>query len=436
MNVSEINAALLQGEIEEQGIFPHLDSLKDGQIVFDFNFGLDILPREPGIIVVRGARQYGKSTWLEKQIRDTIREFGAGSALYLNGDEIKNAEEFFQEIRTIINLFSPEKTIKRIFIDEITAVDGWVKPIKRLADSGELREILLVTTGSKAADLRHGTERLPGRKGKLERTIWYFTPISYAEFSKYAQEKLGEKTLDGYLLSGGCPVAAAEIINSGKVPEYVLEMVKDWIYGECAISGRNRSSLLAVFEMLFRFGGTPVGQAKLAREAGLANNTIASGYIELLMDLMCISTCFPIDIERNVPIRRKPAKFHCTNLLAALSWDSDHKVSLDSFQSMPSQKMGMWYEWAVAQEIWRRAVISGADFPEYMTFWQSKEHEVDFVLENGSFIEVKYGAASPLDFVWFPKVFHNKELVVINTKRFQSGFCKGITLEDFLLEKY
>jgi len=32
-----------------------------------------------------------------------------------------------------------------------------------LADAGELRRVLLVTTGSKAADLRRGAERPPGR---------------------------------------------------------------------------------------------------------------------------------------------------------------------------------------------------------------------------------------------------------------------------------
>ncbi len=35
-------------------------------------------------------------------------------------------------------------------------------------------------------------------------------------------------------------------------------------------------------------GGSPLGKAKLAGEAGLANNTVAAGYGELLSDLMCV----------------------------------------------------------------------------------------------------------------------------------------------------
>jgi predicted AAA+ superfamily ATPase len=435
MNVSQINELLLKGEVDQKGLFPHLDTLKESEFVFAFDFGLDSLPREPGIIIVRGARQYGKSTWLEQQIRETIEAFGPGSALYLNGDEIKNSEHFLQEVRTLVSLFPENNRIKIIFIDEITAVDNWVQPVKRLVDSGELRNILLVTTGSKAADLRHGTERLPGRKGKLDRTVWYFTPLSFSEFSSHARHRLKEKTLAGYLLSGGCPVAASEIISGGTVPEYIIEMIRDWVYGECARTGRNRSSLLAVHETLFRFGGTPTGQAKLAREAGLANNSVAAGYIELLMDLMCVSTCYALDISRNVPIRRKPAKFHFTNLLAAVSWDPDHPVTLDSFLAMSPPRMGVWYEWAVAQELWRRAVIDGAEFPELMAYWQSSEHEIDFVPHKGEYIEVKSGPASPLEFTWFPKMFRNDHLTVINASRFETGFCKGITLEDFLLQR-
>jgi hypothetical protein len=41
-------------------------------------------------------------------------------------------------------------------------------------------------------------------------------------------------------------------------------------------------------ELLRRRGGSPVGQTKLAKEAGLANNTVAAGWTELLADLLCV----------------------------------------------------------------------------------------------------------------------------------------------------
>src|SRR5207249_9932670 len=105
--------------------------------------------------------------------------------------------------------------VRRLFIDEITAVDDWESGLKRVLDRGELRRVLVVTTGSRASDLRHGSERLPGRKGKLARTSYIFPPVSYAEFLRSGGERLGPRALPSYLLSGGSPVACGELIRAG-----------------------------------------------------------------------------------------------------------------------------------------------------------------------------------------------------------------------------
>jgi predicted AAA+ superfamily ATPase len=98
------------------------------------------LPRDPGIIVIRGPRQYGKSTWLEFQLRETLRQFGPGTALFLNGDYIAGLDELEREIETLVGTFPAAALVRRLFIDEITAIAGWQKAVKRLADSGTLRK--------------------------------------------------------------------------------------------------------------------------------------------------------------------------------------------------------------------------------------------------------------------------------------------------------
>lgn len=62
MNVRSVNERLLRGEVAVPGVFPHLDALAASPFVFRFDFGLAELPEEPGLILVRGPRQYGKST--------------------------------------------------------------------------------------------------------------------------------------------------------------------------------------------------------------------------------------------------------------------------------------------------------------------------------------------------------------------------------------
>ncbi len=434
---NQINQALILGEIDKNGVLPHVDALKSVPFVFKQDFGLTELPTEPGVIIIRGPRQYGKSTWLETQIALTIRAFGAGSALYLNAEEIADYSGLIEEIKIVIQLFSSATKVKRLFIDEITAIKDWQKAIKRLVDAGDLKDILLITTGSKANDLRRGIERLPGRKGRLTRTNYVFTPISYGEFLKQCADTFKENALFAYILSGGSPVGANELALTGRIPEYVSSIITDWIYGEFAATGRSRSHLLAVLQSLYRMAGTPMGQAKLARESGLANNTIAQGYIELLADLMTVIPAYPYDFDKKISVFRKPCKYHFINVLAALCWHPKKPRTIDELK-MLGPDLGVVFEWVVAQEIWRKICIQGGDdLPDHLSFWQSKEHEIDFVLpEQNIYLEVKSGQYQPTNFIWFLKSFDKEKLIVINKNQFASERMIGVTLDEFLLSNF
>lgn len=433
MNVSKINQALLAGSQDLPGLFPHLELLEKQAFRFDVSFGLDSLPEEPGILLIRGARQYGKSTWLEAALRDSVELYGPASAAYLNGDYIKDADALESDMSELLGLLSREARARRLFVDEITSVSNWQLAVKRLADAGRLADVLLVTTGSKATDLRRGAERLPGRKGKLDRSQYLFTPVPYREFVRRCGSQTGDQGLWIYLLSGGCPLALSELVSFGRLPEYLPSMIRDWVYGECAASGRHRSSLLSVMEALGRFGATPIGQAKLARQAGLANNTVASGYVELLSDLMIVGSSHAWDASRGVAQRRKPAKFPFINLFAAVAWDPGRMRTVDDFLALPADRQGVWLEWLVAQELWRRAAIRGAEIPEELPYWKSKEHELDFVLGPGEYLEVKRGRASPLEFGWFVKSHPRAHLTVVSQESFEAGAIQGLSFEDFML---
>lgn len=115
-----------------------------------------------------------------------------------------------------------------------------------------------------------------------------------------------------------------------------------------------------------------------------------------------------------------------------------HPASLrrvHEFEDLSPQEQGVFIEWLVAQEIWRRAVLHQNKNPEAIGFWRSKENEIDFVTPNQRFIEVKRGKASPFDFHWFRRIFPNKELTVICSTPFSSKGVQGITLEEFLLQE-
>jgi predicted AAA+ superfamily ATPase len=433
MNPETINQRLSAGEVDKAGVFPHLDQLQENPFVFQIDFGLQQLPTEPGIITVRGARQYGKSTWLEQALKQSIIEFGPASAFYLNGDTLLDVNKLEQAIAELLPVFDKNAVVKRIFIDEITAIPNWEIALKRLADQGLLKEILVVTTGSSATDLRRGIERLPGRKGKLDRTNYLFTPVAYSEFHRVCHSVLKEKTLTAYLLSGGSPIACNELASKGFIPNYVLELTRDWISGEIIKSKRQLSGLNGVCQALFRFAGTNVGQAKLARETGLANNTIANGYIEVLRDLGVVTPSFPWDQHKQILLLRKPCKYHFSNLLAATVFSPQQLRRIEDFEQLDNQEQAKWLEWLVSQELLRRAAIAGKPPLEPQAFWQSKTHELDFVVSEKHYLEVKRGGVTALEFSWFAKQFPKAILDVINTNSFTTEQITGLSVENFLL---
>lgn len=431
MNVNNVNEALLEGRVDDPWVLPRWQALQNQRCRFKWEFGLDVLPTEPGVILVRGARQYGKSTWMESEMFRTIREFGPGSALFLDGDHARDEEELSERISETARLFRSDAPVRRLFIDEITSVGNWEKALKRPLDRGELSNVLVVTTGSRASDLRRGFERLPGRKGRLERTQWIFAPLSYAAFLEGAGMDASMDTLIAYLLTGGAPVACSEIAAHGRIPAWVVETSRDWILGECAREGRHRRSLIAVMEQLHRLGASPIGQNKLAKEAGLANNTVATGYVEMLADLLVLGISGAWDAGRKVEVARRPAKYPFVNLLAAMAWSPQAPRSVSEFLAMPMSVQGIWMEWLVAQELSRRRSIRGNEDPQRLPYWAQGEHEIDFA-DRDFLVEAKRGRTSPIEFAWFPKVFPGRRLWVVGESKWETDFATGLDWLNFM----
>lgn len=435
MDVKTLNELLARGEVDREDMWPRIVEMEAKALQFRFEFGLNELPKEPGLITIRGPRQYGKSTWLDMNLRRSVRDHGKGSAFYLNGDELTSAEDLVREMTAVHSAFSPQSKVKRLFIDEITAIPEWEKSVKRLVDQGLFRDVLIVSTGSKATDLRRGSERLPGRKGKLARSEYIFLPISYREFQDSASRRLKENTWKAYLLTGGSPLALNDIYQFDHLPDYFLQLTRDWVTGEIVQSGRSRVSLTQLLHVLFRFGGQAVGYAKLARESGLANNTVAAGYIEQLSDLLCVMPAWAWEPNNKTLQMRKPCKFHFINLAAVVAFHPSAPRTVHEFDALPPDTQGQFLEWLVAQEIWRRSVLAGRSNPEALGYWASKEHGIDFVTPSQEFIEVKRGRAGPLDFAWFEKVFPKSRLTIVCDSPFQSRKVTGLMVEEFLLSE-
>jgi predicted AAA+ superfamily ATPase len=433
MESKQRNQLLLEGQLDREDILPKYTEYSRSRNPFYFEFGLQELPTEPGLLFIRGPRQYGKSSWLEMKIKETIEDFGNGTALYLNGDDFTSLDNFYEALLDLEKTFLLKAKVKRIFVDEITSLENWEKAFKRAYDKGHLRDVLVVTTGSNARDILRGSEKLPGRKGKTDKTEYIFLPVSYHQFCKTCERDLEHKPLDYYLLCGGAPIGLNEISMNDKIPEFLISMIQDWITGDVVKTGRQRTSLKNILNAIYKFGSSPVGYAKLAREAGLANNTVVAGYIEQLQDLLVLNSLMQWDWNKKILMPRKPCKFLFTNMFAHIAFHPENIRFVEDIGSLSSHFKGLLYESLVAQELMRRIYMRGEEHKTSIGFWKSATHEVDFVTSKHEFYEVKAGPATPLEFQWFTRVFPKEKLTVISESTFETQNIVGISLHDFMM---
>jgi predicted AAA+ superfamily ATPase len=123
------------------------------------------------------------------------------------------------------------------------------------------------------------------------------------------------------------------------------------------------------------------------------------------------------------------------NLLAANTWWPHRYTTPAELENAPGEEKGIWMEWAVAAELFRRAAIRGDVTPLQSLFWRTDSREVDFVRRGRPWIEVKTGKAAPFEFDWFRHSFPQEQLLVVSSDRFESEAIRGVTLEDFLLDE-
>lgn len=93
MDVNARNRPFSTGDLDREDLWPEITELEEQACSFRFSFDLEQLPAEAGVILIRGPRQYGKSTWLELKLRETFEELGRRSAYFVNGDDIADEGE-------------------------------------------------------------------------------------------------------------------------------------------------------------------------------------------------------------------------------------------------------------------------------------------------------------------------------------------------------
>ncbi|MGH7881379.1 MAG: ATP-binding protein [Candidatus Dormibacteraceae bacterium] len=143
------------------------------------------IPPQPGIHILRGPRQVGKTTDLKLLIQHYLDSgWPSRSPIYLACDLLggRHFSELYEtvELAKQLSRYSGQQLL---LLDEVTVIEGWDEAVKALWDYGLIRADLVVCTGSSTIDLRQkAAERWPGRRGKGRDHL--LLPQTFASFAQ------------------------------------------------------------------------------------------------------------------------------------------------------------------------------------------------------------------------------------------------------------
>lgn len=276
---------------------PHLALLRAQPMRLAADFVTEIDLHQPGIHVLRGPRQVGKSTDLKLLVQRALTNgMQPRSIVYLALDLLEglHLSELAATVERALDLAEREAP-GVLLLDEVTSVQGWQTAVKSLWDQGLIRGDIVVCTGSSAIDLQRGAaERLPGRR--QAGTDHLVLPQSFASFANAidtnipasprmtVEELLSaeglallrqmrvhfpalESALRRYLRFGGLPAAVAEAASGAPQPSPQLKQVLyDSLVRELQRRNASIPAAHALLERVVRSLGSKVSWSSMARE--------------------------------------------------------------------------------------------------------------------------------------------------------------------------
>jgi hypothetical protein len=386
------------------------------------------------ILTLRGPRQIGKSTSLKLLIRKLLLEdkIPEKTVFYFSLDRIEDFNQLYDLLSCYLNDIRTKTNDRlHIFLDEISFVREWQRCIKALADEGRLKNATLLLTGSNTIDIMKGSERMPGRRGSLDKLDYDQLPLTFYEFIKmidpaiecnniehliFSQNLLNSRFKE-YLITGGFPLTMNLFYSQEYISSFAYQIYVNWIEGDIGRVGKSERNLYQIMSRVLTHLSTGISWHSMSKEAGIVSHKTVQEYIELLERMYVLYTIPFIDLSSKLPKYRKnkkiaftdPLIFHCFSGMDKGVSDNLYHASL-KFLDDPNQ-LGKLVENIVGRHIALKY--------KNIFYWQGKK-EIDFVVKEQNklkFFEVKYQErVSTNEFEWFIKQHSSKENLTVITK--------------------
>ncbi len=373
-----------------------------------------------------GPRQVGKTTLLKLIINDLLNKVKNPKAIfYFRCDKLADFRELDEVIKEYLNLKRIEgiKT-SYIFLDEITYVDGWYRTIKWHIDMGNLKNDVLLLTGSLSMIVRGEVETFPGRRGFGK--DWIMWPLSFREFVKitkpeivnelpilknfseeefrmlYSKAKPWLEDLNLlfsiYLKCGGFPLSLRDFLQFRKIKQETLDTYLSWIKGDLAKLKRSEAIAKRILKAIIQKLPSAYSFHSLAKEFEIKSHRTVFEYVELFEKLYLCKVLYYIDLNKMEEIFYKERKIHLMDPFL-------YKLFSD-WCMIEEPKEAYMVESIVASHLARKYRIG---------YWKNRK-EIDIIIpEKNLGIEIKWQERPKLE---SPKIGKMKKFINLTKNEF------------------
>ncbi len=373
----------------------------------------------PGIYILTGGRQVGKSTSCKLLIQDCLQQqnLAPEQIYYLPCDEIYTAKDLSATMRSILASMAGDNFL--LIVDEITYVTDWHRVIKALADEGLFQQGICLLTGSDSLILKEAAMSFPGRRGQSAKTDFHLYPLNFAEYvdlvaaDKQHNNQLLANLFKDYLVCGGYLRAINDVAATGKVQPATYQTYEQWIRGDFLKRNKNEDFLLSLLGTLLTIGVSQISYSKLVQKIGLMSKDTCIAYCNMLqrMDVLLDLQAFDQNKKQGFP--RKDRKFHFFDPFIT---HTIHQWLQREGQATATPLESTLVEACVASHATRLG----------KSFYFKGQGEIDLIMLSEGHphaIEIKWAEQiRPADF----KMLKQFEHATILTKTPQSGHIEGI----------
>ena len=354
------------------------------------------------VLVIYGARRVGKTSVVEKLLKNRNRKIFIGT-----GDDIDLRNILSSENKgRITTSFSGYEVV---FIDEAQRIPGIGWGLKLLVDSNP--EISVIATGSSSFELLNKVgEPLTGRQ-----TLYTLYPVSMMELSEFRGRIHIIQNLSDYLIYGSYP-ETLNAINYEKKKDYLLTLRNSYLFKDIleVENIRNSDKMFDLLKLIAFQIGYEVSLNELSRALGIAKQTVER-YLGLLAKSFIIYKVggYSSNLRKEVT---KTSRYYF--------WDNGVRNAVINNFNDPSTRMDMgmlWENFCYTERLKKQAYrkIYSNNY-----FWRTyDQQEVDL-------IEDREGNLFGFVFKWNPKKKSKAPKAFI--EGYSNAQFECITPENFL----